>query len=172
MIMRKFVRVSLLLATTVAALSGCSLTETEPDGSDLAAQSCSGNLLPIGPSSQIVPIGISQVSFDSQVVSVDEIQQRAEIGQTRSILSAKAAAANKYWQPLADAWALEEAFVRAALKSLESEKISDDVGSQRIDTRIYDEFVSNVNIEFAAVTKDTYCRIAFVKQNIEIKYEN
>jgi len=29
-----------------------------------------------------------------------------------------------------------------------------------------------VNIDFAAVTKDTYCRIAFVKQNIEITYEN
>ena len=107
-----------------------------------------------------------------QIIFVDEIQQRAETVQTRSILSAKAAAANKYWQPLADAWALEEAFVSAALKSLESERISDDAGLQKIDTRIYDEFIANVNIDFAAVTKDTYCRIAFVKQNIEIKYEN
>jgi hypothetical protein len=168
----QFSKVVLLLATSIAALAGCSLTESEPDGSDLASQSCSGNLLPLSASSQIVPIGISPISFDSQVISVDEIQQRAEIGQTRSILSAKAAAVNKYWQPLADAWALEEAFVRAALKSLESEKISDDAGLQKIDTRIYDEFVANVNIDFAAVTKDTYCRIAFVKQNIEIKYEN
>ena len=172
MIMRKFAKASLLLATTVASISGCSLTEAEPDGSDLAAQSCSGTLLPLSTSSQIVPIGISQISFDSQVISVDEIQQRAETVQTRSILSAKAAAANKYWQPLADAWALEEAFVSAALKSLESERISDDAGLQKIDTRIYDEFIANVNIDFAAVTKDTYCRIAFVKQNIEIKYEN
>lgn len=172
MIKRKFAKASVLLATTVAALSGCSLTEAEPGGSDLAAQSCSGTLLPLSTSSQIVPIGISQISFDSQVISVDEIQQRAETVQTRSILSAKAAAANKYWQPLADAWALEEAFVSAALKSLESERISDDVGLQKIDTRIYDEFIANVNIDFAAVTKDTYCRIAFVKQNIEIKYEN
>ena len=172
MIMRKFAKASLLLATTVASISGCSLTEAEPDGSDLAAQSCSGTLLPLSTSSQIVPIGISQISFVSQVISVDEIQQRAETVQTRSILSAKAAAANKYWQPLADAWALEEAFVSAALKSLESERISDDAGLQKIDTRIYDEFIANVNIDFAAVTKDTYCRIAFVKQNIEIKYEN
>jgi hypothetical protein len=172
MIMRKFVKASLLLATAVAALSGCSLSKAEPDGSELAAQSCAGNLLPLSTSSQIVPIGISEISFDSQVISVDEIQQRVEIGQTRSILSAKAAATNKYWQPLADAWALEEAFVRAALKSLESEKISDDAGLQKIDTRIYDEFIANVNIDFAAVTKDTYCRIAFVKQNIKITYEN
>ena len=172
MIMRKFAKASLLLATTVASISGCSLTEAEPDGSDLAAQSCSGTLLPLSTSSQIVPIGISQISFDSQVIFVDEIQQRAETVQTRSILSAKAAAANKYWQPLADAWALEEAFVSAALKSLESERISDDAGLQKIYTRIYDEFIANVNIDFAAVTKDTYCRIAFVKQNIEIKYEN
>ena len=172
MIMRKFAKASLLLATTVASISGCYLTEAEPDGSDLAAQSCSGTLLPLSTSSQIVPIGISQISFDSQVIFVDEIQQRAETVQTRSILSAKAAAANKYWQPLADAWALEEAFVSAALKSLESERISDDAGLQKIDTRIYDEFIANVNIDFAAVTKDTYCRIAFVKQNIEIKYEN
>lgn len=171
MIKQKFAKASLLLATTVAALSGCSLTEAEPDGSDLAAQSCSVNLLISSTSSQIVPIGISQISFDSQVISVDEIQQRAEIVETRSILSAKAAAANKYWQPLADAWALEEAFVRAALKSLESEKISDDAGLQKIDTRIYDEFIANVNIDFAAVTKDTYCRIAFVKQNLDIKYD-
>jgi hypothetical protein len=172
MIMRKFVKASLLLATAVVALSGCSLSKAEPDGSELAAQSCAGNLLPLSTSSQIVPIGISEISFDSQVISVDEIQQRVEIGQTRSILSAKAAATNKYWQPLADAWALEEAFVRAALKSLESEKISDDAGLQKIDTRIYDEFIANVNIDFAAVTKDTYCRIAFVKQNIKITYEN
>lgn len=172
MIKPQFAKVTLLLAMMIAALAGCSLNEAEPDGSDLAAQSCSGDLLPLSASSQIVPIGISQISFDSQVISVDEIQQRAEIGQARSILSAKAAATNKYWQPLADAWALEEAFVRAALKSLKSEKISDDAGLLKIDMRNYNEFVANVNIDFAAVTKDTYCRIAFVKQNLEIKYED
>ncbi len=172
MIKPMLAKVTLLLVTTVAAISGCSLVEAEPDGSDLAAQSCSGNLLPLSTSSQIVPIGINQISFDSLIISIDEIQKRAEITQTRSILSAKAASTNKYWQPLADAWALEEAFVRAALKSLEMEKIVDDAGLQKTNTRVYDEFVANVNIDFAAVTKDTYCRIAFVKQNIEIKYEN
>ena len=171
MIKPQFAKVTLLLATTITALAGCSLTEAEPDGSDLAAQSCSINLLPISTTSQIIPIGISKISLNPQT-DKNIIQQRADVNQTRSILSAKAAAANKYWQPLADAWALEEAFVRAALKSLDSDKISDDAGLLKIDTRSYNEFVANVNIDFAAVTKDTYCRIAFVKQNIDIKYED
>ena len=172
MIKSQFTRATLVFATTIAALAGCSLTEAEPDGSDLAVQSCSIDLLPISTTSQIVPIGISKISLNSQT-DKNIIQSRAEVNQTRSILSAKAAATNKYWQPLADAWALEEAYVRAALKSLESDKIPDDTGSLlKIDTGTYDKFVANVNIDFAAVTKNTYCRIAFVKQNIEIKYEN
>ena len=65
---------AVLLALSIAALAGCSLTEAEPDGSDLAAQSCSGNLLPLSASSQIVPIGIRPISLDSQIISVDEIQ--------------------------------------------------------------------------------------------------
>lgn len=161
----------IILLTTLAGLTGCSLMSSESDGSDLAAQSCSTNLLPLSSSSQIVPIGIGNVAFTADENSQNQLQQRVEISQSRSILSAKAAATNQYWQPLADAFALEEAFVRSALRSYESERISDESGSQRIDTRIYDEFITNVNLDFAAATKDTYCRIAFVKQDLEIKYE-
>ena len=53
-----------------------------------------------------------------------------------------------------------------------SDKVVDEAGVATIDTSIYDKFLSNVNIDFAAVTKDTYCRIAFLKQNIQIKYED
>ena len=166
----RIAKATLASAFAVAIFAGCSLTETEPDGSALSAQSCSQDLLPISAASIIVQIGIDETS--PRKLSQKDLEARVENNQKRSIIAANAAATNKYWQPLADAWALEEALARAALLSLFSEKIVDEAGVANIDTSIYDKFLTNVNIDFAAVTKDTYCRIAFVKQNIEIKYED
>lgn len=170
MINFRIANVTLASALSLAILAGCSLTETEPDGSALSAQSCSSDLLPMSAASSIVQTGINETS--PKKLSQKDLESRVENVQKRSILSATAAATNKYWQPLADAWALEEALARAALLSLLSDKIVDEAGVANIDTNIYDKFLSNVNIDFAGVTKDTYCRIAFVKQNIEIKYED
>lgn len=151
-------------------LTGCALNSKESDGSDLAAQSCTSDLSPASVASKIVAIGIDKTTPDK--AELIELNRRVKDDQNRSIISAKAAADNKYWQPLADAWALEEALARSTLFSLLSEKVVGEAGTPVVDTSAYDKFVSNVNIDFAAVTKDTYCRIAFVKQNIEITYEN
>jgi len=156
----------------IATLTACSLTKAEPDGSEFAAQSCSKDRLAISPTSQIIEPGIRKFLFPRYVVDRASFEARFKENRERSILSATAAATNKYWQPLADAWALEEAFARAALDSLDSDKIADSAGLLRFDSRKYDDFVANVNLDFAAVTKDTYCRIAFVKQNLEINYED
>lgn len=161
----------LVLAMTIGSLTACSLAEAEPNGSEFAAQSCSKDRLAISPTSQIIDTGISEFLFGGQDDRAD-FEARFKETRERSVLSARAAATNKYWQPLADAWALEEAFARAAIASLDSDKIADDAGLLRIDTRKYDDFVANVNLEFAAVTRDTYCRVAFVKQNLAIAYQD
>ena len=172
MIKPQFAKVTLLLALMIAALAGCSLTEAEPDGSDLAAQSCTTDLLAVSPASKIVAVGLHNKPLNKElIIDLKVAEERVLFDQNRSILSAKAAAANEYWQPLADAWALEEALARATFQSL-SETITDAEGKVSVNSSIYDSFISNVNIDFAAVTKDTYCRIAFVKQNIDIKYED
>jgi hypothetical protein len=169
MISSRHLRVAGVGCAFLLTLTGCALNSKEPDGSDLAAQSCSGDLLPVSAVSKIVEIGVDKTTPDK--VKLIELNKRVQDDQMRSILSAKAVASNKYWQPLADAWALEEALARATLASLLSTKVADATGILIVDTRAYDKFVSNVNIDFAAVTKDTFCRIAFVKQNIEITYE-
>lgn len=169
MINSRHLRVAGVCCLFLLTLTSCALNSKEPDGSDLAAQSCSGDLLPVSTVSKIVEIGVDKITPDK--VKLIELNKRVQDDQMRSILSAKAVATNKYWQPLADAWALEEALARATLESLLSPKVADASKILIVDTSAYDKFVSNVNIDFAAVTKDTYCRIAFVKQNIEITYE-
>lgn len=167
MINSRIAKASLAIVIAIAMFSGCSFNSNEPDGSALAAQSCTADLLAVSAgASSIVDTGL--ISLKKMLL--DEVTERAETSQNRAILSAKAAATNKYWQPLADAWALDEALARSALLSMLSDKIPDESGMLQVDTSTYDKFVSNVNIDFAAVTKDTYCRIAFVKQNLDIKY--
>ena len=84
-----------------------------------------------------------------------------EVVRKRAILSAQAAAANTYWQPLADAWALNEALLQAII---DSGLILDSYSA-------YFEFIRNVNLDYAATSKDTYCRIAFSNKGIVINYE-
>ena len=148
-------------------ISGCSLISDKSDGSDLASQSCSTDLLPASATSKIVAIGLEKSTPDKILRS--NLASRIDSDQQRSILSAQAAAINTYWQPLADAWALEEALARATLVSKNETYF---VGTEvKINNTHYEKFLSNINIDFAAVAKDTYCRIAFVKQKIAIGYE-
>ena len=158
------------LSTVMAAmaLSGCSLVSKEANGNEFAAQSCSQDAMPATISSKIVSLGLD--TRTSQDVTSDEINARIELDLSRSILSAQAAAENSYWQPLADAWALEEALARAILDS-QIETSLDATGAVVASRANFEKFISNVNTDFAAATKDTYCRIAFVKLNIPITYE-
>ena len=167
MINSRIAKATLAIVIAIAMFSGCSFNSKEPDGSALAAQSCTTDLLAVSAGSKIVDVGLPNKPLNEN--NLKEVEERVNADQNRSILGAKAAAINKYWQPLADAWALEEALARATLQSLSDRVIT--AGMLAGNPRIYDSFISNVNIDFAAVTKDTYCRIAFVKQNLEIKYD-
>ena len=75
--------------------------------------------------------------------------------------AAEAAALNSYWQPLADAWALNEALIQTIV----------DGGLSPSTSEGYIQFKQNVNLNYASISKDTYCRIAFSKKGIAIDYE-
>lgn len=62
MINSRIAKATLATALAVAIFAGCSLTEAEPDGSALSAQSCSRDLLPISAASNIVQTGIDETS--------------------------------------------------------------------------------------------------------------
>lgn len=167
MINLRIAKATLATALAIAIFAGCSLNSNKPDGSDLAAQSCANDLVAVSAASQIVDVGIDQRTPNE--IGIQTLTERSEELKDRAILSVRAASINKYWQPLADAWALEEALIRASLASTVGYRDSEQKLTFPLD---FKTFLSNVNIDFAAVAKDTYCRIAFVKQNIEIKYEN
>ena len=136
-------------------MTSCGITGGS-NGDEKAAISCMQDLTASLDSATIVTTGIVQPSggkFTEAATDIVDIRKRA-------IFSAEAAAANSYWQPLADAWALNEALFQA---------IIDD--GQEPYAR-YSEFLQNVNLQYAAVSKDTYCRIAFSKQGVVISYES
>ena len=160
--------VPIFALTAMLTTAGCSIISKSPDGNDLAAQSCSDDASPVSSVSKIVSIGLDD--REPKDVPGDELAARLELDQRRSILSAQAAATNSYWQPLADAWALEEALARVILES-QTKTTADLSGALIPDKTYYEKFLANVNIDFAAITKDTYCRISFVKLNIPIVYE-
>jgi hypothetical protein len=158
------------------ALVGCTSQNSASDSASIAAQSCSVDLGPATPTSQIVPQG-----FDNRVPGespVEELQSQFVSAQRRAVISAEAASIDSYWQPLADAWAIHEALVQALIDApLPQEAASTSATEEGAATTppaiTSTEFVftENVNIDFAAIAKDTYCRIAFLKSGIPVTYE-
>jgi hypothetical protein len=137
-------------------LASCGITGGN-NGNDEAALSCTQDLTAGLTNAKIVSIGMKQRT----VGEVKDATTDIEVVRKRAILSAQAAAANTYWQPLADAWALNEALLQAIIDS----GLTPDTGTA------YFEFIRNVNLDYAATSKDTYCRIAFSKKGIVINYE-
>lgn len=136
-------------------LTSCGITGGS-NGDGKAAMSCIQDLSASLNSAMIVSTGIAQRSGgEVKEATTDLIDVRK-----RAILAAEAAAANSYWQPLADAWALNEAMLQALV----------DDGTEPYAS--YSEFLQNVNLDYAATSKDTYCRIAFSKNGIAIDYES
>jgi hypothetical protein len=107
---------------------------------------------------EIVETGLINRNIGGNSLAAEDL---ADV-RKRAVMAAAAAAANSYWQPLADAWALNEALLQAILDS----------GSVSEPTPAYTDFVKDVNLQYAAVSKDTYCRIAFSKKDIPISYES
>jgi hypothetical protein len=161
----KWSGIGLSLLVSVGVLSSCSLVQENVDaGLETATQSCTVDLSPVSATSVIVPIGINERT--PKTIPDDELAQLIDEAQQRAILAARSASSNNYWQPLADSWAIYEALLRALLTAPEQVATTDE--SQSIPTPF--EFIEDVNVDFAAITKDTYCRIAFVKSDIPIIY--
>lgn len=153
--------------TVIALLSACSNVSDESEsGLAEAAQSCTRDALPISPQSVIVAPGIDERTPNA--IPEEELATRLQLAQDRAILATRAAALNDYWRPLADSWAIYEALLRA-LRVVPAE-VAPVEGSVPAPQAF--EFAEDVNIDFAAITKDTFCRIAFVKSDVPINYES
>ena len=157
--MRRYLkpRAGLLAIALIAILTSCGILGGN-SGTDEAARSCMQETSSGFDAAKIVPVGIKHNYSDDLTVASTDL----EIVQSRAILSAEAAAKDPYWQPLADAWALNEALLQAIINS----GVTPDPAST------YSEFIKNVNLEYASTAKDTYCRIAFSKKAIEINYKS
>lgn len=135
-------------------MTSCGITGGS-NGDEKAAMSCMQDITSSLDSANIVEVGLIERKVGENAGAEADL---ADV-QKRAILAAEAAAADSYWQPLADAWALNEALLQATLDAPEL-------------PQIYTDFTENVNLQYAAVSKDTYCRIAFSKQGVIISYES
>lgn len=134
-------RGSLLFASALLVVGVSSCARQNSESARLAADSCASDpFAPVSDSNQFKS-GPAEVFFpDSQ--SGSDWSQRAK---QRAQLAARAAAADPYWQPLADSWGIAEAAARALVQP---------------------EFASSatdLKLSYAMVTKDSYCRIALVR---------
>jgi hypothetical protein len=134
-------------------MTSCGITGGS-NGDEKAAMSCMQDIATGLDSANIVEVGLIDGTIITAEADLSDVRKRA-------ILAAEASAADSYWQPLADAWALNEALLQAIL-DMENTGLTGD----------YENFIKNVNLQYAAVSKDTYCRIAFSKQGVVISYES
>lgn len=134
-------------------MTSCGITGGS-NGDEKAAMSCMQDITSSLDSANIVEVGLKVGENADSDANLTDVRKRA-------ILAAEAAAADNYWQPLADAWALNEALLQVIL-DFENTGLPD----------TYTNFTENVNLQYAAVSKDTYCRIAFSKQGVVISYES
>lgn len=138
-------------------MTSCGITGGS-NGDEKAAMSCMQDIASGLDSANIVEVGLIERKVGENAGAEADL---ADV-RKRAILAAEAAATDSYWQPLADAWALNEALLQATL----------DAGADPALPQIYTDFTENVNLQYAAVSKDTYCRIAFSKQGVVISYES
>ena len=155
-----FSRVATATIGLTCILASCGLTGSN-DGDDEAAMSCMQDLASEIGTEKIIAVGLIQGETSESDVLADV--------RKRAILAASATAKDSYWQPLADAWALNEALIQAVIDGGPS---VDEAGNLVAGSGSYDSFLKDVNLQYAAVSKDTYCRIAFSKKDMPIDYES
>ncbi len=130
---------AMTVATASIGLVACS--SPDADAARLAADSCGGNpSIPVSDSNQFIA-GPSEIYFANPVTPAGWLS-RAKL---RAQLSARAAAGDAYWQPLADAWGIAEAAARTA------------------DQPELASTAADLKLSYAMVTKDAYCRIALTR---------
>ena len=155
-----FSRVATATIGLTCILASCGLTGSNA-GDDEAAMSCMQDLASEIGTEKIIAVGLIQGETSESDVLADV--------RKRAILAASATAKDSYWQPLADAWALNEALIQAVIDGGPS---VDEAGNLVAGSGSYDSFLKDVNLQYAAVSKDTYCRIAFSKKDMPIDYES
>lgn len=149
---RKHVVAAACIAATAAMMSGCGVfgDDADPQAAGLAAQSCTSDATSVLPTSAIAAFGLewdpaTVLDGDPTVVAAAR-----DLVRRRALLAAQAAAIDPMWQPLADAWTVIE-------------------GSIWID-QSRDRYIENVNLDYAGVIKDSYCRIAFITMGAQVGY--
>ncbi len=140
------------LAVTAVMMVGCSAfgEDADPQAVTLAAQSCTSDASAVQPTSSIVPFGLEWdplTVLDGDPVVVASAR---DLVRRRAVLAAEAAAADAMWQPLADAWTVIEGSIWTV--------------------QARDRFIENVNLDYATVIKDSYCRIAFATTGAQVGY--
>ena len=159
-----FSRVAIATIGLTCILASCGLTGSNA-GDDEAAMSCMQDLESGNGTERIIAIGL----IESETSDIPTNQELLADVRKRAILAAAATAKDAYWQPLADAWALNEALIQSVIGGGPS---VDDAGNLVANSGSYESFLKDVNLQYAAVSKDTYCRIAFTKKDMPINYES
>ena len=154
-------RVVITMCIAGTAISACGQSSSQALSD--ATQSCANNLaLPPGGDNLYVPY--APVIPRPQSLSVAEVTALKKSMQARARLAAAAAAKDRYWQPLADAWAIQE----ARLNTLEGVFLASTDGAEP-DFGPYQRFLDDVNVSYATIMKDTYCRVAINRSGITIQ---
>jgi hypothetical protein len=136
----RFIRNLTSLILTLVVLGACAAPEG--DAARLAADSCAADpFTPVSATNQFAA-GPVEVFFADPTRGdwFSRARQRAQ-------LSARAAAQDAYWQPLADSWGIAEARARARASTAPEAAAS----------------AGDLKLSYAMVTKDAYCRIALVR---------
>lgn len=134
-------RGSLLFASALVVLVISSCAQQNSESARLAADSCASDpFAPVSDTNQFRS-GPTEVFFPDPQRGGDWSQRAKQ----RAQLAARAAAADPYWQPLADSWGIAEAAARASVQPEFANSASD------------------LKLSYAMVTKDSYCRIALVR---------
>ena len=144
-------------------ITSCGITSGN-NGDDEAAKSCMQDLANNPDVETMVNVGLIEGGTSDSPSNEDLLTEV----RSRAILAAEAAAKDNYWQPLADAWALNEALIQSVI---DGGPTVDGSGNLTTDNGNYESFLKNVNLNYASISKDTYCRIAFSKKGIAIDYE-
>lgn len=134
----RFIRIMAPLSAGLALLTSCAAPSG--DAARLAADSCAADpFAPVSVTNQFTA-GPVEVFFADPTRAdwLARAKQRAQ-------LSARAAAQDAYWQPLADSWGIAEALARAS-------QIPEAATS-----------AGDLKLSYAMITKDAYCRIALVR---------
>lgn len=144
--MKKSKRTKFCIVAGLGALVLSACAESNSDSTRLAADSCAFDPFTPVSSENLFRAGPGEVFFSDPQIGGDWSRRARQ----RAQLAASAAAADPYWQPLADSWGIAEAAARAAALP--------EIAASATDLKL----------SYAMVTKDVYCRMAIVRTGFKL----